>query len=78
MLIRIKVHSGSRKESIVKKSDNSFEVRVKEKAIMGQANQAVISLLSSYLKIPLSEVKLVRGFKAKNKTFKINEGKTCR
>jgi len=73
MLIKVKVKPGCSKQSIVKQSENSFEVQVKEKPIMGQANRATIALLSSYLKINSSKIRLIRGLKTRNKIFEIIE-----
>ena len=44
MLIKIKVFAGCIKDEIVKKKDDEFEVRVKEKAEKGIANRVVFTL----------------------------------
>jgi uncharacterized protein YggU (UPF0235/DUF167 family) len=72
MLIKVKVFPNSKKTGIIKKSEDSFEIRVKEKPIMGQANIGTIEALSSYFNIPWSKIRLVRGFKTRNKIFDIN------
>ena len=72
MLIKVKVFSHSKKQGIIKKSEDSFEIKVKEKPVKGLANKAVINVLSSYFKIPESKVRLIKGFKQRNKIFKIN------
>jgi uncharacterized protein len=51
MLIKIKVFPLSKKEEIVKKKDDEFEVRVREKAEKGKANRTVIKVLANYFKI---------------------------
>ena len=71
MLIRVKVFPNSKKEEIIKKSEDSFEVWVKEKPIRGEANRAVISLLSRYFGVFLERVRLIKGFKERNKIFEI-------
>jgi len=71
MLIKVKVFPSSKKEGIVKKSEDSFEVKVKEKPERGLANKEVIRILSSYFKIPESKTRVVKGFKQRNKIFKI-------
>jgi uncharacterized protein YggU (UPF0235/DUF167 family) len=48
MLVKVKVLSQSSRRGIIKKPDNSFEVRVKEKPIGGRANKAVLELLADY------------------------------
>ncbi len=71
MLIKVKVFPNNKKEEIIKKSEDSFDIKVKEKPINGLANIAVKKALSLYFKIPVSKVRLLRGFKTKNKIFKI-------
>lgn len=71
MLIKVKVFPGSKKEEIIKKSEDSFEIKVKEKPQRGQANKQVFDILSFYFKIPKSKVRLIKGFKERNKIFEI-------
>jgi len=71
MLIKVKVFPCSKKQGIIKKSQDSFEIKVKEKPIQGNANKAVIKALMDYFQISESEIKLVKGFKKRNKIFKI-------
>ena len=71
MLIKVKVFVGSKKAGVIKKSEDSFEVRVKEKAERGLANKAVIIALASFLKISPSKIRLVRGVKQRNKIMEI-------
>lgn len=71
MLIKVKVFPNSKKEEIVKKSEDSFKVRIKEKPIKGQANKSVSTLLSFFLKIPRKKIRLIKGFKERNKVFEI-------
>lgn len=72
MLIKVKVFPNSKKQEIIKKSENSFEVKVKEKPIMGKVNRGVIKIFSEFFEISESKIKLIRGFKQKNKIFEIN------
>jgi len=71
MLIRVKAFPEANKEEVVKKSENSFEVWVKEKPIKGQANRAIVRMLAGYLGVNQSEIRLIRGFKQRNKVFEI-------
>jgi uncharacterized protein (TIGR00251 family) len=75
MLIKVKVFPGSKKDEILKKKDDEFEVRVKEKAKEGMANKAVIKALANYFKIDESKIRLIKGFKERNKIFEIKENK---
>ena len=69
MLIKVKVWPNSKKEAIIKKSEDRFEIKVKEKPVKGLANRAVINVLSLYFKVPISRIRLVRGFRERNKVF---------
>lgn len=71
MIIKVKVSPNSKKEEIIKKTENSFDVKVKEKPINGQANKAVINLLSLHFKIKKNKIKMVKGSKQKNKILEI-------
>jgi uncharacterized protein (TIGR00251 family) len=73
MQIKVKVFAGCESDEIVKKKDNEFEVRVKEKAEEGRANRAVIKVLANYFKIDESMIRLIKGFKERNKIFEIKE-----
>lgn len=71
MLIKVKVFPNSKKEEVIKKSEDSFEVKVRAKPIKGLANKALIGVLSFYFEIPASRIKLVKGFKERNKILHI-------
>jgi uncharacterized protein (TIGR00251 family) len=73
MLIKVKVFPEAKKEGVVKRADDEFEVRVKEKAEKGTANRAVIRMLANYFKISESKIRLIKGFKERNKIFEIKE-----
>ena len=71
MLIKVKVFPNSKKEGILKKSEDSYEIKVKQRPVNGKANKAVFEILSAYFKIPKVKIKLMKGFKIRNKVFKI-------
>jgi hypothetical protein len=71
MLIKVKVFPESKEEDIIKKSEDSFEVRVKEIPERGLANMAVISLLAYYFEIPREKIRMIKGFRERNKIFEI-------
>jgi len=71
MLIKVKVYPSAGQAEIFKKSEDSFEIWVKEKPIQGQANRAVISALVKYLNINREDIKLIKGGKTRNKIFEI-------
>ena len=72
MFIKVKVFPSSKKEGIFKKSENSFEVKVRAKPEKGKANKRVLEILSFYLKIQKSKIRLIKGAKKRNKIFKVD------
>ena len=71
MLVKVKVTPESKKDEIVKKSEDSYSVTVKEKAKGGMANQKVKEILSSYFKVASGKIRLIKGGKRPNKIFEI-------
>ena len=73
MLIKVKAYPSAGKQEVIKKGEDSFEIWIKEKPIQGQANQAIKNILSDYFNVPINDVKLIRGFKQRNKIFEIKK-----
>ena len=71
MLIKVKVFPESKKDEVIKKSEDSFDVFVKAKAERRLANKAVLDLMSSYFKIPVSKIRMIKGAKQRSKIFEI-------
>jgi len=71
MFIKVKVSPNSKKEEIIRKSEDEFGIKVKEKAEKGKANKRVKEILSEYLNIPQEKLILIRGAKQRNKIFKM-------
>jgi hypothetical protein len=71
MFLKVKVFPNSKIDEIVKKSDDEFEVKVKEKAEGGKANKKAREILAKYLNIPEEKLILIRGAKQRNKIFKL-------
>ena len=71
MFINVKVFPDSKKESVVRKSENSFEIRVKEKAEQNLANKAAIKALVFKLGISPAKLRLIKGAKSRSKIFDI-------
>jgi len=72
MLIKVKAFPGSKKQEIIKKSEDAFDIHVRAKPIGGAANQAVIEVLCEYFGLNEKEIKMVKGFKDRNKIFVVN------
>ena len=73
MKIHVKVKPNSRTEEVSQESD-SFIVKVKEPPREGKANQAVIKLLAEHFDVPQSQVRILSGFKGRNKVIEVAEG----
>jgi len=71
MLIKVKVYPKSKKEEVIKKSEDSFDVKVKEKPKQGLATKRVVELLAEHFEISPKNVRLKKGSKQRNKIFEI-------
>ncbi len=71
-IVRVVVKPGSKKGPYVQlESDGSLIVCVREPALEGKANTAVIKELANYFDVPKSSIKLKSGSAGKYKTFTI-------
>ena len=68
MKIKIKLHPDSSKEEIKRNDENNYEIWIKEKPVNNKANNALIKLLKKYFG---KEIKIVSGFKSRNKMIEI-------
>lgn len=71
MLIKVKVFPSSKKEEILETGEKSFEIRVRARPVRGEANTATMKILADYFKVPLSKIKLIKGFRERNKFFEV-------
>jgi len=71
MFLKVKVFPNAKKEIIIKKADNEFEIKVKEKATLGKANEKARKILARHLNISEGKLILIRGAKQRNKIFKV-------
>jgi hypothetical protein len=71
-LVSVRVKPGSRKGPLVERGDDgTLTVYVREPAVDGKANTAVIRLLAEHFGVPPSRVELVSGGTARQKRFRI-------
>ncbi|MEW5805545.1 MAG: DUF167 domain-containing protein [Patescibacteria group bacterium] len=56
---------------IEKFSDNTFLIKVKEPAKNNLANQAVLKSLAGYLKVPVSNLKIISGRTSRKKIIQL-------
>lgn len=72
MYIHVKVTAGVKKESWKKKSEDHFEVSVKEKAERNLANTRVLTLVAEHFKVPVSKVRIINGHRHPSKLLVID------
>jgi len=71
MLIKVKVYPGSKKDKIIQKAEDSFEIMVREKPENNKANQRVIEIIAQYFNLPINKIRIVKGTKKRNKIIEI-------
>ena len=71
MKIQVKVKPNSKTEE-VSQEGGEFIVKVKEPPKEGKANQAVIKLLAQHFGVPQSQVKILSGFKSRDKVVEVS------
>ena len=59
--LKVKVHAGEKKNKLVQKAPDSFEIWVKAPAEQGRANEAVRTLLAEHLQLPENKLSLIKG-----------------
>ena len=73
MKIQVKVRPNSKTEELSQEGAG-FIVKVKEPPREGKANHAVIKLLAEHFGVPQSQVRILSGFKSRNKVVQVKEG----
>ncbi len=71
MKFKVRLHPRSSKNSVVKEDDGSLNVYVTALPVENKANQALVKLLSKDFKVSKSRIKIVSGFKSKNKIVEV-------
>jgi uncharacterized protein YggU (UPF0235/DUF167 family) len=69
--IHVKVTAGAKKESFKKKSEDHFEISVKERAERNMANKRVLEIVAGHFKVPVSKVRITNGHKRPSKLLVI-------
>ena len=69
--LKLTVHArpGSKHVGVVRNEDGSFTVRVREKALEGRANDAVVRAIAAEFKVAPSRVSLIRGARSRIKVL---------
>lgn len=69
--IAIKVSPGASQNSIVGIVNGELKVRITARPIKGAANEALIAFLSKELKIPKSQIKIIKGETSSHKRIQL-------
>lgn len=67
--LKVKVHADERKEKLVQKSADTFEIWVKAPAEQGRANAAVRAVLAAHLGVAENKLSLMKGATSPAKIF---------
>ena len=67
--ILVNLKPGSSQEKIIQTNDNEFTIYLRAKPHDGEANEALIKLLSKHFKVPKTTIKITRGTKSRTKTI---------
>jgi uncharacterized protein YggU (UPF0235/DUF167 family) len=73
--IKIKVITEAKKEKIIKKSSDKFEISVKESAEKNLANKKVLELVRKYFKVYNGSVRIVSGHHSPSKIISLDINK---
>jgi uncharacterized protein YggU (UPF0235/DUF167 family) len=65
--IHVKVSAGAAKESFIKKSEDHFEIAVKQKAERNLANNRILQLVAEYFKVSQNKVRIINGHRHPSK-----------
>ena len=71
MYIHAKVQAGAKEEKIFRKSEDHFEISVREKAERNMANKKVISLVAENFGVPAGKVRMISGHRSPSKILDV-------
>ena len=72
-VVSVRVKPGSKKGPLVEVGpDGALTIYVRERAVEGKANDAVVALLAKHLGVPRSRVELASGATSRMKRFRIS------
>ncbi len=69
--VSVRVHPGTSREGVALLADGSLDVRLRARAVEGQANAGLIALLATRLDLRRRDVEIVSGLRSRQKTVRI-------
>ena len=73
MYIKIRVIPDAKKDEVKQISLDRFEIKTKFPAERGLANEAVLTLLATHLKLPRSHFRIISGHHERSKLISVRE-----
>jgi len=70
--VSLKVYPRSSRKEIVKGTDGSLKVYIRQAPADGKANKALIGILAEYYKIKKNDIRIVAGSTSRNKVVEID------
>lgn len=72
MIVSVTIKPNSKKGPLIEKmADDSLLVYVREAAVDGKANEAMVKMLSKHYKVPKTRITIIRGHTSRQKTIEI-------
>ena len=71
MIINLRVVPDSKVETLEKLTPVSYKLKIREKAMEGRANIAVIATLSSHFNVKKANIKIIKGTTSRDKVIEI-------
>jgi len=72
MYIKVRVVSSASKEKVEKKSNDHYNISVKEKAKMNQANNRIREIIAREFGVTTGAVRIVNGHQSPSKILSVN------
>ena len=73
MLIRVRVTPNAKRPLVVRVAEGTFEAKVDERAEGGKANKRLLEILSEYMGVPRSTMRIVGGARSREKVVEVVE-----
>jgi uncharacterized protein len=71
IIVSVRVHPGASRAAIMLLDDGSLDVRVRPRAIDGQANEGVVEVLADRLGLRKRDVRIATGARARQKRVEL-------
>lgn len=70
-LIKVRVTPGSKKDEVVSKGEDSFDIKTRAESERGEANDAVVVLLAHKLDVDPKKIRIIKGHRSHSKIIEI-------